>query len=158
MPKHCLKCSCVIVQSHFSPVPHFLRTWITAGTLLLVFFCFPFMAKSCNQCGVRRRYTPSCESSWHVSWFKAFPRVLSVFYLFISSQWHEPDSVVFSFKISQVFTLNFLLNTTKNTPLHHIYLVWNLVVGLMPSVDRQQHNFQVGNMCQLLACGCSFSL
>lgn len=152
-------CNCAV--TFFSSSTFFAdmnNSW-DISLLLLVFFCFPFKAKSCNRCGVRSRYTPGCESSWHVSRFKAFPRVLSVFYLFISfSVAWTSDSVVFSFKITQVLTLNFLLNTTKNTPFHHIYLVWNLIVGLMPSVDRQQHNFQVGNMFQLLACACSFSL
>lgn len=111
-------CNCAV--AFFSSSTFFAdmnNSW-DISLLLLLFFCFPFKAKSCNRCGVWSRYTHSCESSWHVSQFKAFPRVLSVFYLFISLQWHEPQTLwCFPLKSPKVLPLIFLLNTTKKYPI-----------------------------------------
>lgn len=75
------------------------------------------------------------------------------------------DWVVFSFVIFPVFTLDFLRTTKKKIKKYHnpisfhlMELIKNLILGLMPSVDRQQHNFQAGNVRHLLPCGCSLSL
>lgn len=69
----------------------------------------------------------------------------------------------FFFSSFSVFPLDSCRTTIKKkskyrNPVSHTELFKNLILGLMPSVDRQQHNFQAGNMRRLLSCGCSLSL
>lgn len=83
------------------------------------------------------------------------------------------DWVVFSLVSFPVLTVDFNQTTKKKkrerekkkkrkantaTQFHRMELIENLILGLMPSVDGQQHNFQAGIMRHVLPCGCNLSL
>lgn len=116
MPK---TCSCVLVQSHFSPFKVQIHSFCTdldnswdIGLLFLVFFWFPFMVNTCSRSGVQKsilltvthlvvfhRITevPCCNitvlspnKTHHRTVGNLFLLNLNSFYLFISFQWHDP--------------------------------------------------------------------
>lgn len=73
----------------------------------------------------------------------------------------------FPLSSTQFITLKLLTDPPQSLNEHHNHIcptsysqqLRNLIVGLMPKVDRQQHIFQAGKICQLLvALGCSLSL